>query len=196
MTTAEAEAPPPDWVPAAGAAKASRITYLEMLERPAPRRAPPPLDQHVLMRVEEPKLAFFRWLYHYVGRDWMWIDRRRWPDETLAAHLAAPGYGLYVLYLKGAPAGFFELVPQDGGTRIDLGLFGIAPDFIGRRLGPFLLDQAIQLAWERGPTRMTVDTCTLDHPKALILYQKFGFRPYATRERLAWPLGPELARLD
>lgn len=195
LTLAE-QAPPPDWTPAAGPARESHITYLEMTERPAPRRAPPPMDPHVLMRVEDPPVAYFRWLYHHVGRNWMWIDRRRWSDERLAAHLADPGYGLYVLHLKGAPAGFFELVGHDGGTRVDLGLFGIAPEFIGRRLGPFMLDQAIQLAWERGPARMTVDTCTLDHPKALVLYQKFGFTPYATRERLAWPLGPSLRVLD
>ncbi len=188
--------PPADWVPEAGPAVTSRITYLEMTARPAPRRAPPPLAPHVLIRVEEPPPAYFRWLYHYVGRDWMWLDRRRWDDERLAAHLAAPGYGLYVLHLAGAPAGFFELVPHDGGTRIDLGLFGIAPGYIGRRLGPFLLDQAIQLGWERGPARMTVDTCTLDHPKALVLYQRFGFTPYATRERLVWPAGPTLRKAD
>lgn len=190
------ETPPPDWTPAAGPARPSRITFLEMTSRPAPRRAPPPLDAHALMRVEEPAVAYFRWLYHHTGRDWMWIDRRRWDDEKLAAHLTAPGYALYVLYLKGGPAGFFELVPHDGGTRIDLGLFGIMPEYIGRKLGPFMLDQAIQLGWERGPNRMTVDTCTLDHPRALTLYQKFGFTPYATRERLAWPLGPSLAGLD
>lgn len=195
MSTTD-ETPPPDWTPAAGPARPSRITFLEMTSRPAPRRAPPPLDAHALMRVEEPAVAYFRWLYHHTGRDWMWIDRRRWDDEKLAAHLTAPGYALYVLYLKGGPAGFFELVPHDGGTRIDLGLFGIMPEYIGRKLGPFMLDQAIQLGWERGPNRMTVDTCTLDHPRALTLYQKFGFTPYATRERLAWPLGPSLAKLD
>lgn len=195
MAEDQEQAPPPDWTPESGPALASRITYLEMKARPAVRRAPPPLDPHALMRVEDPPSAYFRWLYHYVGRDWMWVDRRRWDDERLGQHLNAVGYALYVLYLKGAPAGFFELVPLDGGQRIDLGLFGLAPDFIGRRLGPFLLDQAIQLAWEREPQRVTVDTCTLDHPKALILYQRFGFEPYATRERQVWPLGPSLKDL-
>lgn len=195
MTTPAGDLPPPDWTEASGPVVESRITYLEMAARPLPRRAPPPLDAHALIRVEDSPVAYFRWLYHHVGRDWMWVDRRRWDDQRLAQHLAAPGYALYVLYLKGAPAGFFELVALDGGQRIDLGLFGIAPEFIGRRLGPFLLDQAIQLAWERNPQRVTVDTCTLDHPKALILYQRFGFTPYATRERLVWPLGPGLKDL-
>lgn len=192
MGTVETELPPPDWLPDCGPAVESRITYLEMTARPLPRRAPPPLEAHMVIRVEDPPPAYFRWLYHHVGREWMWVDRRRWDDERLAQHLGAPGYALYVLYLKGAPAGFFELVPLDGGERIDLGLFGIAPEFIGRKLGPFLLDQAIQLAWERSPQKVSVDTCTLDHPRALILYQRFGFVPYATRERMVWPLGPGL----
>jgi ribosomal protein S18 acetylase RimI-like enzyme len=30
---------------------------------------------------------------------------------------------------------------------------------------------------------MTVNTCTLDHPRALALYQRLGFTPIAREER-------------
>jgi hypothetical protein len=31
--------------------------------------------------------------------------------------------------------------------------------------------------------KMTVNTCTLDHPRALDIYQKLGFRPVRTEAR-------------
>ena len=46
-----------------------------------------------------------------------------------------------------------------------------------RGLGGWLLQSAIELAWDKGPKKLTVNTCTLDHPKALPLYQKMGFQP-------------------
>jgi hypothetical protein len=33
------------------------------------------------------------------------------------------------------------------------------------------------MAWERPIERMTVNTCSLDHPRALATYQKWGFAP-------------------
>ncbi len=56
------------------------------------------------------------------------------------------------------------------------------PEFIGLALGPYLLGQAIEALWQKEPSRVLVNTCTLDHPKALPLYQRFGFRPYDRQE--------------
>ena len=39
------------------------------------------------------------------------------------------------------------------------------------------LNWAIDSAWTGGTTRLTVNTCTLDHPKALQIYQRAGFTP-------------------
>jgi predicted N-acetyltransferase YhbS len=60
----------------------------------------------------------------------------------------------------------------------ELAYFGIMPEFIGMGLGPYLLGQALDMLWHKEPARVLVNTCTLDHPKALPLYQRFGFRPY------------------
>jgi GNAT superfamily N-acetyltransferase len=63
------------------------------------------------------------------------------------------------------------------------GTYGLCPEFIGRGLGPYLLTAAIEIAWSYEPARLTVDTCTLDHYKALALYQRHGFRPVRQEER-------------
>jgi GNAT superfamily N-acetyltransferase len=52
------------------------------------------------------------------------------------------------------------------------------PHFIGHGLGGALLGRAVDDAWQRGARRLWVHTCTLDHPRALRLYQRTGFVPY------------------
>ncbi len=59
--------------------------------------------------------------------------------------------------------------------------FGLIPDFIGRGLGPYLLQAAIDQAWSRPIDRFWLHTSTFDHPKALGVYQRAGFVVYARR---------------
>ena len=87
---------------------------------------------------------------------------------------------VYVLYADGTPAGAFELDRRTPEV-IDLAYFGIMPDFIGQRFGPYLLGEALDTMWRYGPKRVTVNTCTLDHPKALGLYQRFGYEVIGRR---------------
>ena len=116
------------------------ITYLEMFERPPPLPGPPPLGRIALMRAESCTVSFYRYLYETVGTPWVWFERRLWSDEALAAELAKETTEIFVLYAGGVPAGYFELntaEPRD----TELCYFGLAPEFIGRRLGPFLLNR-------------------------------------------------------
>ena len=70
---------------------------------------------------------------------------------------------------------------KDGACNITY--FGLMPQAIGKRLGYFFLYHACQNAWARPISRLTVNTCTLDHPRALPLYQRIGFTAYAREER-------------
>jgi GNAT superfamily N-acetyltransferase len=159
---------------------ADTVTYLEMLARPPARPIPPPRGKLALMRAHDCTVSFYRYLYQAVGTPWVWFERRLWSDDALAAELAKPTTEVFVLYLGGVPAGYFELdiaPPQE----TELRYFGLAPEFIGRRLGPFLLNAAIEQAWSRPLKRFWVHTCTFDHPRALPLYQRAGFMVYAQR---------------
>ena len=156
------------------------ITYLEMLARPATGRFPAPLDKLALMRAEDCTLSFYRYLYTTVGEPWLWFERRLLGDAALAAQIGKPTIEIFVLYVRGVPAGFFELdiaMPRE----TKLCYFGLVPDFIGRRLGPYLLQAAIDRAWSRPIDRFWLHTSTFDHPKALRVYQRAGFVVYARR---------------
>jgi GNAT superfamily N-acetyltransferase len=60
----------------------------------------------------------------------------------------------------------------------------MVPEAVGTGLGGRLLKVALAKGWARpGVARMTVNTCTLDHPRALDLYQRAGFVPLRTEDR-------------
>src|SRR6516164_574148 len=156
------------------------ITYLEMLARPAGRRVPAPLEKLALMRAENCTVSFYRYLYSTVGEPWLWFERRLVGDAALVRQIQKPTIEIFVLYVRGVPVGFFELdtaAPRE----TKLCYFGLIPDFIGRRLGPYLLQAAIDRAWSRPIDRFWLHTSTFDHPKALRVYQRAGFVVYARR---------------
>ncbi|HMD62972.1 MAG TPA: GNAT family N-acetyltransferase [Stellaceae bacterium] len=156
------------------------ITYLEMLERPSGRRVPAPFDRLAVMRAENCTVSFYRYLYNTVGAPWLWFERRLVDDAALAVLVANPTIEIFVLYVRGVPAGFFEL--DTAAPRVTkLCYFGLIPDFIGRRLGPYLLQAAVDQAWSRPLERFWLHTSTFDHPKALSVYQQAGFVVYDRR---------------
>jgi len=157
------------------------ITYLEMREAAKTPHPPAPLAKLALMQVENCTVSFYRYLYETVGTPWLWYQRRLMSDAALAAELAKPTTEIFVLYVGGLPAGYFELdaaAPQE----TELCYFGLMPEFIGRGLGPFLLRAAIDQAWSRPIGRLWVHTRRFDHPKALGHYQRAGFAVYARQE--------------
>jgi GNAT superfamily N-acetyltransferase len=55
---------------------------------------------------------------------------------------------------------------------------GLVPELAGQGHGDWLFAQTLMLAWRPGVRRVSVNTCTLDHPAALPAYLKAGFRAY------------------
>lgn len=154
-----------------------RRTYLEMGAPGALRAVAPPEDG---VRVEEARgiaPSFYRYLYREVGAAYHWLDRARWTDDEIRAALARPGLSLHVLYVTGAPAGYFELLRHEPGD-VEIVYFGLLPEYHGRRLGGYLLSEAVLAAWRRDPPRVWLHTCSLDGPAALPNYLARGFVPF------------------
>lgn len=162
----------------------SVITHLEMTKPPARTPRPPPRSDLSVAQAVRPTVSFYRYLYHTIGEPWLWGDRRKLDDAALAAIVQDPRVAVHVLYAAGVPAGYAELDARVEGE-IELGYFGIMPEFIGQKLGPYLLDWAVDTAWAQRPRRFWVHTCTLDHPSALPMYERAGFRPFKTEVEVA-----------
>jgi GNAT superfamily N-acetyltransferase len=159
------------------------ITYLEMKEPPT-GSAPDLPAGTTMRRAAQPTVSFYRYLYDTVGEPWLWGDRRRLAPEELLAVIRDPAVEIFVLYVAGVPAGYVELdrrQPPD----VEIAYFGLLPEFIGRGLGRLLLAWAVDRAWSSRPARVWLHTCTLDHPRALSVYQRGGFSIYR-RETIWW----------
>ena len=175
----------------AGTEVAYTVTWLEMTRRPSydwPHQPSGPAAS--LLRAEDPPRWWFDALYGAVGRDYAWEDMPERSDAEWRAWFDPAHMRLYALVARGWPHGFFLLDESGGedagggGAATDLAYFGLVPEAIGGGWGSWLLRTAILTAWEReGMERLTVNTCTLDHPRALAIYQSNGFVPVRRAER-------------
>lgn len=163
------------------------VTYLEMLTPPnrVPAAATPRIGTPrsragtgmEVRRAVRPTASFYRYLYDMIGEEWTWTGRRLMDDNTLYAIIHDPLVEVNVLWIDGVPAGLAE-IDRRSPPSIELGYFGLIPDFVGKGLGSFFLDWAVDRAWSARPQRFWVHTCDLDHPNALPVYQKAGFAIY------------------
>ncbi len=158
------------------------VTFLEMTARPSALPPPRPKGKIALLRSERPPVHFYRYLYDAIGREYKWVDRKKLSDGELAAILDDTQVELYTLYVDGCPAGMAEFDFRIA-TIGQLAYFGLMPEFVGRKLGFFFLYHAVLNAWAKPVSKLLVNTCTLDHPRALPLYQRVGFVPINREER-------------
>jgi GNAT superfamily N-acetyltransferase len=156
-------------------------TYLEMRDPSELRPAPVPAADIRIERVTGCPPAFWRFLYAEVGRAYYWIDRLPWNDDEIRAYLSDPAITLFVMWVSGAPAGYFELRAETD-RAVEIAYFGLLDQFTGRGLGGHMLGEAVKRAWASGASRVWLHTNTLDHPAALPNYLKRGFKITRTEQ--------------
>ena len=153
---------------------AVRRTYLELRALAELRPGRPP-SEHVDVRRRSPiEPADYLELYTLVGERWLWRDRLAWTVEELERYLANQDVHVWSAHVRGHTAGYFELKRHPDRT-VEVMYFGLAPAFIGRGLGGWLLTRAAEEAFALGASRVILNTCTLDAPQALPNYLARGF---------------------
>lgn len=158
------------------------VTHLAM---DSPLRAPAaqPVWPRGVSFAKEPdiSLADYRTLYDLVGRKWHWVNRRNLSDRQLSALIHHPATEIYVLRREDVAIGYVEmnykLFPQ-----VEIVFVGLVEDEIGHGLGRMMVDATLNSIKERAPRRVIIQTCTLDHPSALKLYQSVGFTTYNRKQ--------------
>lgn len=168
----------------AGSTVRYEITWLEMKSPPRSKARKLPRGESVhLVECREPPAWWFLSLYDAVGRDYAWEDMHELDPEELAGFLRCSGTLLCAMIRDGWPQGFYMLDSSNQGT-CEIAYFGLVKQAIGRGLGSWLLDAAVRRGWsQNGVNKLAVNTCSLDHPRAIGLYVNSGFTPIRTESR-------------
>ncbi|QKS01798.1 GNAT family N-acetyltransferase [Sphingomonas sp. CL5.1] len=159
--------------PVPGDQLATIVTSLEMTRRPPLRPAPDaPLR---LVHWPAPDLDKYRALFRRVGGPWLWYSRLAMDDARLAEIVHAPAVSVFAAVDRaGIEVGMLELDHARPAT-CEICYFGLVPELAGKGHGRWLMSEALTRAWRAEVRRVTVNTCTLDHPSALNFYRAQGF---------------------
>jgi GNAT superfamily N-acetyltransferase len=158
------------------------VTWLEMTspDELRPGRLPPaPVE---LEQVDRSLVPLLRATNSRVGEPHGWTGRSAWSEARWAEHLAKPGVRAFVARVGGEPVGLIELEARPGGE-VEITVFGLVPELVGRGFGGHLLTRAVRLAWDARPPpgetptrRVWLHTASTDHGHALPNYLGRGFR--------------------
>jgi GNAT superfamily N-acetyltransferase len=174
---------PSGYTPVAPGRIATVVTHLEMRARGQlrPERSS---ESYALRRVPKPELSWYRDLYRRVGENWLWFSRLVTDDAGLAAIVHDPAVEVHALRFRSRDEGLLEIDLRRF-PEVEISFLGVVPNLLGKGAGRYLINRAIENVWGRGPSRLTVHTCTLDHPRALEFYLRSGFTPYARSVEIA-----------
>ena len=155
------------------------IRHLEMTSPDDLRASRSPRGGVTFARASRAMPELNRFFYMTIGGEWYWLERRAWTLAEWSAYVGRPTVETWVLAVDGVPAGYVELERHVNGD-VELIYFGLLAAFIGHGLGAHLLTEAVERAWAMGASRVILNTCNLDHPRALVNYLGRGFREYRT----------------
>ena len=86
----------------------------------------------------------------------------------------------YVLKCKDDLVGFFELIHHQKKKEVEIAYLGILEEYHNKKLGSYLLSEAIKESFKNNIDRTWVHTCTLDHKNALKNYMTRGMKIFKT----------------
>ena len=119
-----------------------------------------------------------KFLYKQIGKKYFWFDRLIWTDKEWIKYISNPSLYTYVLYVENEVAGYFEIFHHKNRNEIELTYLGLLEEYIQKKLGGYLLSEALKISWSYNVQRVWVHTCSLDHPNAIKNYLARGMKVF------------------
>jgi hypothetical protein len=111
-----------------------------------------------------------KFFYKNIGQKHKWIDRLVWTEAQWIDYVSNKKVKTYVFKYREELAGFFELIFNHEKKEVEIAYFGLLEEFQNKKLGSYLLSQAIKKSFVDNVSRVWVHTCSLDHKNALNNY--------------------------
>ena len=154
--------------------------YLEINSIEDLNKGNDPQEEYSLNLLEPQNFQLNKFFYKNIGKKHKWIDRLVWTENQWIDYVSSEKVKTYVLNYKVDLAGFFELIFHSEENEVEIAYFGILEEYQNKKLGSYLLSQAIQKSFKRDINRVWVHTCSLDHKNALNNYIARGMKIFKT----------------
>ena len=121
-----------------------------------------------------------KFFYKNIGKKHKWIDRLIWSETQWIDYVSNPKIETYIFKYKDNLAGFFELIFHIENKEVEIAYFGLLEEFQNKKLGSYLLSEAIKISFSENINRVWLHTCSLDHRNALNNYISRGMKIFKT----------------
>ena len=137
-----------------------------------------PFNDLYLEKVNPPDFQLNKFFYKQIGKKHSWTDRLVWNDKKWIDYLENSRVRTYILKHNKDFIGYFEQIFDKEKLDCEIAYFGILEEHIGKKLGGYLLSEAIKISFNIGSKRIWVHTCSLDHKNALQNYLSRGMKVF------------------
>ena len=160
--------------------KEVKRNYLEIKSLLDLKEGSKPSDDYSLNLVDPINFQLNKFFYKTIGKNHKWIDRLSWSEEKWINYVSNKNISTYVFKFNDDLVGFFELIFHPEKNEIEIAYFGILQEYQNKKLGSYLLSEAIKKSFKNNVNRVWVHTCSLDHKNALNNYISRGMKIYKT----------------
>jgi GNAT superfamily N-acetyltransferase len=121
-----------------------------------------------------------KFFYKNIGKKHQWVDRLVWSEAQWIDYVSRKNVKTYIFKHKEDLAGFFELIFHIENKEKEIAYFGLLEEFQNKKLGSYLLSEAIKISFSKNINRVWLHTCSLDHRNALNNYISRGMKIFKT----------------
>ena len=154
--------------------------YLEINSLQDLKEGNKPTGDYSLSFIDPINFQLNKFFYKNIGKKHKWVDRLSWTEEKWINYVSSKNVETFVLKFKDDLVGFFELIYHPEKNETEIAYFGILEEYQNKKLGSYLLSEAIKKSFKNSVGRVWVHTCSLDHKNALNNYISRGMKIFKT----------------
>ena len=154
--------------------------YLEINSLQDLKEVEKPLDNYSLILLEPINFQLNKFFYKNIGQKHRWVDRLVWTESQWIDYVSNKEIKTYIFKHKENLVGFFELIFHPQKKEVEIAYFGLLEEYQNKKLGSYLLFEAIKKSFIENIGRVWVHTCSLDHKNALNNYIARGMKIFKT----------------
>ena len=155
-------------------------SYLEINSLRDLKEVQKPSGDYSLCLLNPVNFQLNKFFYKNIGKKHKWLDRLSWSEEKWINYVSSERVKTYVFKYKDDLVGFFELIFHLEKNETEIAYFGILEEYQNKKLGSYLLSEAIKKSFQENVVRVWVHTCSLDHKNALSNYISRGMKIFKT----------------